>query len=598
MIIKAKRIRARGQALKRALLHITEGEENDAIELVSGNVADLEDARSDALRFGREYAVRHWILSPGQEISNEQLCYLVALLAVEFGFDPERAVIWRHTKSRAVNSSCNQHYHLCAPEVIDAVTGRMMSSSHDWRKHEKIARTVEVLWGHAVVPGRHTAAVVAALEREYGADADVVTALREVAPIDHPQSFDETSHQRLKRDGLDLPRLRVMISEALSTSASRAAFDTKLAALGLRLRMGAKMDTPIIETTDNRVMVGSLARLTRLRKAALLERLRFNADCSSKNQTYHSSGDVSFGAATCSPDGAAIEARGQRRRHGPAGPNWHDGNLVAADSWRNRSDPRAAGESGSAPRRSSGGQGNQIDHARLKFAVGCFRHQDALLDLLGEARRAALSPFERVISDLDGLIERETRIDCTAAPPEPASLHLARRNVAGAMEQLRALEKQANDIQQRLAAYQPASIWRRLWQPASDSGGTAPLESRLDNVQRKILTARGHYAAAAQAALKAEERKFCIACTQHETALSARRTQADTRIATAQAARKFLTTNPRAAFWGAPYLMRIAADIQKARAEWHTFPDFVQNDWDLVPIFDLWGKPYLPPASV
>ncbi|WP_162161300.1 hypothetical protein [Afipia birgiae] len=69
MIIKAKRIRARGQALKRALLHITEGEENDAIELVSGNVADLEDARSDALRFGREYAVRHWILSPGQEIS-------------------------------------------------------------------------------------------------------------------------------------------------------------------------------------------------------------------------------------------------------------------------------------------------------------------------------------------------------------------------------------------------------------------------------------------------------------------------------------------------------------------------------------------------
>jgi hypothetical protein len=229
------------------------------------------------------------------------------------------------------------------------------------------------------------------------------------------------------------------------------------------------------------------------------------------------------------------------------------------------------------------------------LAAGCAQHRDRLLDLLGEARRSALPAFERAVFDLDDLIERETRVHQTAGLSEPVSLSSARRSVTETTERLRTLETQANDIQQRLAAYQPTSIWRWLWQPASDSRETTTLEMRLDNLQRKILTARGHCASAAQV-LKIEERKFHLACAQHETALSARQVQADARISTAQAARKFLTTNPRAAFWGAPHLMRIATDIHKARAEWHTSQDSVQNDWDLVPIFDIWGKPYLPPS--
>ena len=73
MIIKRKRIKARGQALKRALRHIVDGEDNDAVTLVRGNIADLEDARADAIRFGREYAVRHWSLSPDELITDEQI---------------------------------------------------------------------------------------------------------------------------------------------------------------------------------------------------------------------------------------------------------------------------------------------------------------------------------------------------------------------------------------------------------------------------------------------------------------------------------------------------------------------------------------------
>jgi hypothetical protein len=108
--------------------------------LVSGVVADLEDARADALRLGREYAVRHWILSPSVEISDEQRAGAVARLAAEFGFNPERAVVWEHTKSRATPDGCNQHFHVMVPEV-DPLSGGVMSSAFDFARHEKLART-------------------------------------------------------------------------------------------------------------------------------------------------------------------------------------------------------------------------------------------------------------------------------------------------------------------------------------------------------------------------------------------------------------------------------------------------------------------------
>lgn len=123
MIIKSKRVKARGPALQRTLRHLADGEDNERVELLRGNVRDLQDARDDALRFGREYAVRHWILSPEKLISDGQLDELIDRLAAEFGFNPNDAVIWRHGKGRATNTACetdtvcDQHYHLRVREV-------------------------------------------------------------------------------------------------------------------------------------------------------------------------------------------------------------------------------------------------------------------------------------------------------------------------------------------------------------------------------------------------------------------------------------------------------------------------------------------------
>lgn len=592
MIIKSKRVKARGQALKRTLQHLANGDDNDAVELIAGTVADLEDARADALRFAREYCVRHWIVSPGERISREQLSEFVDRLAFEFRFDTVEAVIWEHTKARAAEGGCNQHFHICVAEV-DPITGGVLSSSHDYARHEKLARAFELAWDHVITPGRHTAAVAAVMEREDGCEAAAI--LREAAPLDHGQSFDATSHQRLKRAGYDLPRLREIIADALSSSTSHDQFDAKLAVVGLRVRAGDKQNTSIVETIDGSTLVGSLARLTRLRKAALAERLKFDGECSSKGNANDSSRDIRFGPANPSPDAVAVETCDQQRQHGSAGPNGHHDRPVAAGRARNRAGPHSIGESGITARRSGSGPGHQGGHVRLRFVVGCSRHQGVLLDLLAQVRSVALSPLERVTAAFDDVIECETRVYSSQVPPAPASLLAARRCVEVATERLTKLEAKADRIEKQLVRHAPAPLWLRFWPQSAETGTTAALEIRLERARRDVLAARGEQTATEQD-LKTEESAYRLACARHESALPARRAQADVRIATVQAARKFLDKHPRAAFWGAQHLWKVVTQIQKARAEWRVAPDAeVSDDWSLLPIFDLWGKPYLPP---
>ena len=162
--------------------------------------------------------------APEKLISDDQLDELIDRLAAEFGFDPKDAVAWRHSKGRAPNAdcetgtACDQHYHLCVREV-DPVTGGVLSSSHDRARHCKVARAVEVAWGHAVLPTPHARSILATLERE--GDAKTAAAIRELTPADHPAAFGEADHQRLKRAGFDLPRLRQMVAQALGESEAR-----------------------------------------------------------------------------------------------------------------------------------------------------------------------------------------------------------------------------------------------------------------------------------------------------------------------------------------------------------------------------------------
>ncbi|WP_422389769.1 relaxase/mobilization nuclease domain-containing protein [Bradyrhizobium septentrionale] len=269
MIIKSKRVRARGQAVHRLIAHLANGDDNDSVDLLRGSEAQLQDWRNDALRFGREYSIRHWIIAPSQELSRDQLDEVVSRLGAEFGFDPKQAVIWMHRKDRATDR-CSQHFHVLVAEV-DPLSGKVMSSSHDYARHEKIAILVCKVWGIPFVAGPHAQAAARALEADGFLKAEDVLQSQK---LDHGRSFSEQDHQIAKRQGFDLPRLRVLLTEALENAGSRREFEKKLAGIGLRLDEGRK-GIPVVNAADG-TFIGSLSRLTRFTKSELTERMKFN----------------------------------------------------------------------------------------------------------------------------------------------------------------------------------------------------------------------------------------------------------------------------------------------------------------------------------
>jgi hypothetical protein len=573
MIIKSKRIKAKGAGLKRLLRHVQDGEDNDLVELLQGNVRDLEDARADALRFGREYSVRHWILSPEAEISSAQLAYLIALLAVEFGFDPKLAVVWKHHKPRALESACDQHFHMLVREV-NAVTGGVLSNSYNFKRHEKLARQAEVTWGHRLTRGAHNRAVASALT---GSEtADVVAAMTAAGLLETPkplESFAEGDHQRAKREGLDLPRLTIMLAEMLSASESQTDFTARLAAVGLRVRTGDKAGTPIIETTDN-ILVGSLARLTKLRKAALAERLKFNVGKQYPDETHDSRSHLPVAQTANAGYGADREAGHDDRSSGSTAP--HDGSdrSPPALDGGDRANHVSLGVLGSSVERSCHEKSPGGRYSQLVFTLGCATQQGRLLDLLAIARRTAQEPLERVIGDLDDSIERNTSLaNRTFIFPEPPRLRAAREMVKTSRMRLQDLEAGADVILQQLSALPRSSMWRRFWYRREVEVRKAlndKLTKQMDSVHR---AAREH--SSNENGLDAEIKSFNVTRAKHEVDNTRRVAAAKRELSIAAAAKTFVQQNPRFATWGSRRLYEVTAQIESIRSEPDSSVDYL-----------------------
>jgi hypothetical protein len=567
VILKSKRIKARGPALKRSLNHVINGDDNDEVELVCGNIADLNDARDDALRIGREYAVREFIACPEQEISVGQRDELIGWLAEEFKFQKDHAVVWRHRRARAAEGVTDQHFHIFVREV-DAVTGRVMSCSNNFARHEKISRIAEVRWKHACNPGAHNYSVLSALDEDTGL-SEVAEALRRAEGIGvpgTPQSFDTSNHQRLKRAGLDVPRLQVLISEALSSAVSRADFENRLAGIRLKLQSGTKRDTLIVETLDGQ-LVGSLPRLTRLRKEALNERMKFNvADRPGFQAADDSSGKLSHVVQIDEAVGIGGEARADSA-DGHPGSTGTDGNYNRAPAESHdghRPDPGPHGSGRSSTGRSGADEGIDGSRPRIALDLRLAGQQNELLDLLAISRRSAQTPLDRAISDLDQLIEDNTP---KMSPPlqlkEPDSLVQAREDLRGGRSRLRALEAEEASTVQRLSELPRNSIWNRFWRPAKIAERQR-LSERLMK-QSKLFQKVTAKCFQLEQKIVSDEREFKLARDQRDLESAQRSDQAEHKLATAEEAKKFIVRNPRFAAWGFPRLMQVAAWISKAR---------------------------------
>ncbi|NEU12802.1 hypothetical protein G3T14_11730 [Methylobacterium sp. BTF04] len=272
MILKAFRVKTRGGSRGRLQDHLWRGDENETVNVLRGTEQDVADAFLDARRLSREYAVRHWIIAPGQAVGTDAMLAVVDRLGAEFGFDPETAVVIEHRKSRVSDTAFDRHLHALVPEA-DPGTGKGLSSAHSFPRQEKVARLCEHGWGHPFVHGAHHKAVLAALRRDGHGDA--ANALDQAFPEPGTvprQAFTHSAHHQARRLGIDLPAAREAVAVAWRSTDTRSNFELAIGRHGLFIDAATKAGVLKVVTRDGD-FVGSLARLTKSRKVDVLSRM-------------------------------------------------------------------------------------------------------------------------------------------------------------------------------------------------------------------------------------------------------------------------------------------------------------------------------------
>ena len=268
MIIKATRI-ATTSGAGAVAAHVLRGEKNERIELLRGSEVEMHAAMRDAESAGAKYGLRHYKISPAEEMTSEDARQVLADLAEEFGFDPDRATLIEHQKPRAGGAGFNRHWHAIVPEV-DAITGRVLDAHWMRPRHEKIARIAEARLGHEVVPGRFNGAVQRHLEAE--GRHDVAERIQHATEVPRPREGYATNiHQMHNRKGNDLPADRLAVREAWERSDNGQAFQAALAEHGIEVRPGKKEGVYIAVRDQD--FLGAIHRLVGVPKHEVGERL-------------------------------------------------------------------------------------------------------------------------------------------------------------------------------------------------------------------------------------------------------------------------------------------------------------------------------------
>lgn len=491
MMIKATRIRASAGALDLAR-HLTEGDENEKITLIRGTVAGLHDAVEDAKRFNRLYALRHFIISPQLELTREQFEKAAKALGDEFGFDHLMALTVEHRKSRADPSVSPLHWHLVVAET-NAITGHVLSSSFSHPRHEKVARILELEFGHPIVPGAHDAAVLAALHgtgRTDLADRLSESLGRGPKPV---AAYSVEAHQTGKRNGVDLAVARQNIRAAWANSANGEEFRSQIATHGLELAMGDKPGVTVIRHLATGVVLGAANRLAGVR------RQDFN-DFLERTDHDHRSHPAKSGPAD--PHGHA-GASSRRGNHLDAG----QGHGVA-DGRRGGVGPDGDGQSSPDDRDKDRGErpghpGDPSDIERAGHRSGSASHAGCGLTQAVAAVGAsvlALSRSTSIISQAErtrlhlARHEAQARAKVAAAAARPEQVRSSRLNAAllyrdGTHRRHAELLKAYRTAQERLAGHpEPRrSFADRMLGRQPDSAALKALERDVDTARNDLM---------------------------------------------------------------------------------------------------------------
>src|ERR1700730_18283632 len=244
MIIKGKS-RAGPQQLA---THLGNAEKNERVSLIEtrGTVAqDLRGAfvEMDAYAVGThcEKSLYHAAISPAppHRLTDDQRTEAVDALEKRLGLDGHARVVVMHEKLG------RQHIHVVWSR-IDLEKMRSVSDSHNYRKHEEVARDLERRFGHDRLQGAHH-------ERD---------------GVERPDRTPSRAElQQQERTGITGNKVKVEVTAAFRASDGPEAFRAALEERGYMLARGDRRDYVII---DRKGGIHSLARRIDGMKAAEL----------------------------------------------------------------------------------------------------------------------------------------------------------------------------------------------------------------------------------------------------------------------------------------------------------------------------------------
>ena len=152
-----------------------DAEFNEEVHCLTGTSQDVESfikmAAIKARVHKRKYSLRHFFISPDQEITQAQLRQVVRNIMDEFGVKQEdgyHAHIVQHIKYRE-DGSAVPHYHLLMNEV-GYKNNKVMNSSSFKQKCTYVARRAELDLNHKVQPSFYSRYVIQRLKDELDKD--------------------------------------------------------------------------------------------------------------------------------------------------------------------------------------------------------------------------------------------------------------------------------------------------------------------------------------------------------------------------------------------------------------------------------------------
>ncbi|GBR52665.1 hypothetical protein AA106555_0995 [Neokomagataea thailandica NBRC 106555] len=233
-------------------------DKNEYIEVLKADEQDVENCFSDAEMFNRKNSLRHFQLSPKEDLTKEQFLDLIDRVKNEFELSDDDVVMASlHTYKKENSKRGNQHAHV-AIRMVNPETGKVKAFDNLYQRQEKISRMFEVDHNLELVKGRHNRAVYENVPEEYKEK------LYHLTQGELPNSFlRDGQYQMQNRNGMSSFEIRAKCKELLTQCDNLQSFSSAIQEYGWSLEQGQKK---IILNDERGNLVGSVDRILGMKK--------------------------------------------------------------------------------------------------------------------------------------------------------------------------------------------------------------------------------------------------------------------------------------------------------------------------------------------